>query len=118
MKTSFEKFMASSAVEPVKVELALMDDIKSLIGKYKALDNAIKTQNGKAFTAIKTYQDAVRTAYQNAQSAVDLIAQLDAKSKELGLADSGLGGYKKELSEKASEYKAKFTKIDGLLKSL
>ncbi len=118
MKTSFEKFMASSAVEPVKVELALMDDIKALIGKYKSLDTAIKTQNGKAFTAIKTYQDAVRTAYQNAQSAVDLIDQLDAKSKELGLADSGLGGYKKEMSAKASEYKSKFSKIDGLLKSL
>jgi hypothetical protein len=118
MKTSFEKFMASSAVEPVKVELALMDDIKALIGKYKSLDTAIKTQNGKAFTAIKTYQDAVRTAYQNAQSAVDLIDQLDANSKELGLADSGLGGYKKEMSAKASEYKSKFSKIDGLLKSL
>ena len=118
MKTSFEKFMASNAVEPIKVEMALMDDIKSLLGKYKTLDNAIKAQNGKAFNAIKVYQDSVRTAYQNAQQAVDLITQLDTKSKDLGLADSGLGGYKKEMAAKASEYKAKFTQIDNLLKSL
>lgn len=30
MKTSFEKFMASSAVQPVKVELALLDELVNL----------------------------------------------------------------------------------------
>jgi hypothetical protein len=118
MKTSFEKFMASSAVEPVKVEMALMDDIKALIGKYKSLDDAIKTQKGKTFTSVQTFQDSIKIAYQNAQNAIALIDQLDAKSKELGIADSGLGGYKKELSAKASEYKSKFTKLDGVLSSL
>jgi myosin heavy subunit len=126
MKTSFDKFMASSAVQEVsnvelsevKVELALMDDIKALIGKYKSLDDAIKTQKGKTFTSVKTFQDSIKTAYQNAQSAVALIDQLDAKSKELGIADSGLGGYKKELAAKASEYKSKFTKLDSVLSSL
>ena len=118
--------MASSAVQEVsnvelsevKVELALMDDIKALIGKYKSLDDAIKTQKGKTFTSVKTFQDSIKTAYQNAQSAVALIDQLDAKSKELGIADSGLGGYKKELAAKASEYKSKFTKLDSVLSSL
>jgi hypothetical protein len=115
-KTSFHKFM--DATQGVNVELGLMDDIKSLIGKYKSLDDAIKTQSGKAFTAVKTYQESVLAAYQNAQNAIDLIIVLDNKSKELGLPDSGMGGYKKELSAKASEYKSKFGKIDGILKSL
>jgi len=115
-KTSFHKFM--DATKGVNVELALIDDIKALIGKYKSLDNAIKTQNGKAFTAVKAYQESVLASYQNAKNAVDLIDQLDKKSKELGLPDSGMGGYKKELSAKASEYKSKFGKIDGILKSL
>ena len=115
-KTSFHKFM--DATQGVNVELALMDDIKALIGKYKSLDDAMKTQSGKAFTAVKTYQESVLAAYQNAQNAIDLIIVLDNKSKELGLPDSGLGGYKKELSAKASAYKSKFGQIDGILKSL
>ena len=102
----------------VKVDLALMDDIKALIGKYKSLDDASKGQKNKAFTAVNAYSDSVRVAYQNANSAVNLINQLDAKSKELGLPDSGLGGYKKELAGKASEYQTLFKKIDGILKSL
>lgn len=114
--------MASSAVKvelgEVKVELALLDDIKALLGKYKTLDGAVKTQKGKTFTSVKTLQDAIRTAYQNAQSAVDLIDQLDAKSKQLGLPDAGLGGYKKEMAAKAAEYKSKFTKLDSVLSSL
>jgi hypothetical protein len=101
-----------------KVEMGLMDDIKALIGKYKSLDDAMKTQSGKAFTAVKAYQESVLAGYQNAKNAVDLIDQLDKKSKELGLPDSGLGGYKKELSGKATAYKSKFGQIDGILKSL
>ena len=102
----------------LKVDLALMDDIKALISKYKSLDDASKSQKNKAFTAVGGYADSIRVAYQNANNAVDLINQLDAKSKELGLPDSGLGGYKKELSAKASSYKSLFNKIDGILKSL
>jgi hypothetical protein len=102
----------------IKVQLALMDDIKALIGNYKSLDGAAKTQNGKAFTSVKTYQDSIVAAYQNSQKAIALIDELDAKSKELGLPDSGLSGYKKELAAKASEYKAKVSKIDSILNSL
>lgn len=102
----------------IKVDLALMDDIKAAIGRYKSLDDATKAQKNKAFTAVNTYLDSVRAAYQNANSAVDLINQLDKKSKDLGIPDAGLGGYKKELLGKVSGYKALFNKIDGILKSL
>lgn len=101
-----------------KIEMALMDDIKAAIGNYKSLDNGIKTQNGKAFTMVKTYQDAIVAAYQNCQKAIGLIDELDAKSKELGIADSGMGGWKKELSAKASDYKSRISKIDGILNTL
>ena len=33
-----------------KVELALADDIKALIGKYKGLDDNVKTTNREAYT--------------------------------------------------------------------
>jgi len=102
----------------VKVDLALMDDIKAAIGKYKGLDDSTKTAMNKAKTMLIAYSDSVRGAYQNAKSAVDLITELDTKSKELGLADSGMGGYKKEMQGKVTEYNALFKKLDTLINSL
>lgn len=102
----------------IKLDLALMDDIKKFIGNYKTLDDNIKKQKSKTVTSLIAYQDSVRASLQNAQNAVDLISQLDAKSKELGLPDSGMGGYKKDLSTKAAEYKTKFSQIDNLIKTL
>lgn len=102
----------------VKVDLALMDDIKTAIGKYKGLDEATKTAMNKAKNMLIAYSDSVRGAYQNAKSAVDLITELDTKSKELGLSDSGMGGYKKEMQGKATEYNALFKKLDTLINSL
>lgn len=102
----------------VKVDLALMDDIKTAIGKYKGLDDATKTAMNKAKTMLIAYSDSVRVAYQNAKSAVDLITELDTKSKELGLPDSGMGGYKKEMQGKVTEYNTLFKKLDTLINSL
>lgn len=101
-----------------KVELALMDDIKAAVGKYKALDDASKAALNKSKNALIAYSDSVRVALQNAKNGVDLIAELDKKSKELGIADAGLGGYKKELQGKLSEYNALFKKVDAIYKSL
>lgn len=101
-----------------KVELALMDDIKALIGKYKPLDEAAKGAANKAKNGLIAYSDNIRAAYQNAKNAVDMIDELDKKTKDLGLADAGLGGYKKELQVKVSEYNSLFKKIDTIYKSL
>jgi hypothetical protein len=101
-----------------KVELALMDDIKAAVGKYKALDDASKAALNKSKNALIAYSDSVRVALQNAKNGVDLIAELDKKSKELGIADAGLDGYKKELQGKLTEYNALFKKVDAIYKSL
>lgn len=102
----------------VQIDMALMDDIKKLISNYKSLDDAMKSQRTKSSTALISYFNSIRTAYQNSSSAIDLIDQLDKKSKELGLPDSGLGGYRKELAAKVSQYKTLFGKVDGIIKSL
>jgi hypothetical protein len=102
----------------VQIDMALMDDIKKLISNYKSLDDAIKNQRSKSQTGLISYFDSIRTAYQNSSNAIDLIDQLDKKSKELGIADAGLGGYKKELAAKVSQYKTMIGKVDGIIKSL
>jgi hypothetical protein len=101
-----------------KVELALMDEVKALIGKYKPLDDAAKGAANKAKNGLIAYSDNIRAALQNAKNAVDLINELDKKTKDLGLADAGLGGYKKELQGKVNEYNALFKKVDAIYKSL
>ena len=101
-----------------KVELSLMDDIKEAVGKYKALDDASKAALNKSKNALIAYSDSVRVALQNAKNGVDLITELDKKSKELGISDAGLGGYKKELQGKLSQYTALFKKVDTIYKSL
>ena len=124
MNVKKEIFERISSIEKVelsetkKVELSLMDDIKAAIGKYKKLDDAAKASLNKVKNTLIAYSDSIRVAYQNAKNGVDLIDQLDQKSKELGLGDSGLGGYKKELQGKQSEYNTLFKKVDSILKSL
>jgi hypothetical protein len=120
-KEIFERISSIEKVElseTKKVELALMDDIKAAIGKYKQLDDAAKASLNKVKNTLIAYSDSVRVASQNAKNGVDLIDQLDQKSKELGLGDAGLGGYKKELQGKLSEYNTLFKKIDSIYKSL
>ena len=101
-----------------KVDLALVDDIKSEIQKYKGLkDNVDKARNKAADSAI-AYYDNVRVAYQNSQRTVDLITQLETKAKELGLGDTGFENWKKEASTKAAEYKKLGSSVEGIAKSL
>jgi len=76
-----------------------------------------KVELNKAKNALIAYSDSVRVALQNSKNGVDLINELDKKSKELGIADAGLGGYKKELQGKLSEYTAIFKKVDAIYKS-
>lgn len=116
--TEWEKFERMVSLKSQNVELALMDDIKAAIGQYKTLDDNAKKARSRAADGLIKYGDSIRVAYQNAKNAVELIDTLDKKSKELGLPDAGLGGYKKELSGKMKEYNSLFSKIDSIGKSL
>lgn len=101
-----------------KLELALMDDIKAAIGNYKSLNTQYENANKKAFTSVKVWQDAVVAAYQNAQNAIKMIDELDAKAKELGLPESGMSGYKKELVLRVGIWKRVISQIDGILSQM
>ena len=101
-----------------KIDLALTDDIKAEIQKYKGLKENVDKAKNKAKDTIIAYTDNIRVAYQNAQNAVALISQLEAKAKELGLGDTGFESYKKDLTGKAAEYKKLFTSVDNIGKAL
>ena len=47
MKTSYEKFMASSAVNPIKVEMALVDDIEKILDPAIAKKRVLTEQAKK-----------------------------------------------------------------------
>ena len=117
-KLVFEKLFKKEELASQKVELALTDDIKSEIQKYKGLKDNVDKAKNKAQSGLIAYADNVRVAYQNAKNAVDMIGNLETKAKELGLGDTGFEGYKKELSVKSAEYKKLFTSVDSLAKSL
>jgi hypothetical protein len=117
-KNVFGKLFAKTELASHKVDLALTDDIKSEIQKYKGLKDNVDKAKNKAKDMIIAYTDNIRVAYQNAQNAVELINQLETKAKELGLGDTGFEAYKKDLSTKAAEYKKLFSSVDGIGKSL
>lgn len=101
-----------------KVELALADDIKSEIQKYKGLKDNIDKANSKAKDGLIAYVDNIRVGYQNANNVVSLIDELIKKSKELGLGDTGYENWRKDFVAKAAEYKKLFTQVDNISKSL
>lgn len=117
-KQIFSKLFAKTELASHKVDLALTDDIKSEIQKYKGLKDNLDKAKNKAKDMIIAYTDNIRVAYQNAQNAVELINQLETKAKELGLGDTGFEAYKKDLTGKAAEYKKLFSSVDNIGKSL
>ena len=118
-KTVYNKlFKEETQLAKHEVELALADEIKASLTAYKGLkDNVDKTKNSAKNSFIK-YIDSVRVAYQNSKNSVDLIDQLELKAKELGLGDTGYGGWKKESAAKMSEYKSLLTAIDKIYQSI
>ena len=117
-KNVFGKLFTKTELSSQKIELALADDIKAEIQKYKGLKDNVDKAKNKAINGIISYSDNIRVAYQNANNAVGMIDQLMAKAKELGLGDTGFESYKKDLAQKAADYKKLFTQVDGISKSL
>jgi len=119
-KTVFNKLWKSNSTELAsqKVELALMDDIKAGIAAVKSAQDSASGASSKASTALIAYADAIRAIAANANKAIAAIDELDAKSKDLGLGDQGLGGYKKELAQKSKDAISKFKQLDSAIKSL
>jgi hypothetical protein len=118
-KTVYNKlFTEKTELAKHEVELALADEIKASLTAYKGLKDGVDKAKNSAKNSFIKYIDSVRVAYQNSKNSVDLITQLEAKAKELGLGDTGYGGWKKESAAKMAEYKSLLTAIDKIYQSI
>jgi hypothetical protein len=78
MKTSFEKFMASSAVQPIKVEMALVDDIEKILDTAIAKKRVLTEQAKKVSKELNDLQSSFATAFMMAKKASESAKQLGA----------------------------------------
>ena len=102
MKTSFEKFMASSAVQPVKVELALVDDIRNALKSSFALYD-VQSPLISAQMQVKKAKNEYQVVLAKAEDGLK-------KAKELG---SEL--MMKPFQDAVSEAKGSISKCDKLI---
>lgn len=100
------------------LKLALMDDIKSAIAEAKKFKDGLKASRSKAVNGLISYKDNAQATAFNANQAIKLIDELDKKSKDLGLGDSGLGGYKKELQQVYKDASTLFKSLDSTISGL
>ena len=115
MKTSFEKFMASSAVQEVsnvelsevKVELALVDDIKRMVNALNAqqsIDNEVINKTVQILrplqqlkkdgvNRVKTNESVIDSSLVKIKLANDLLLKASQMSKALGVDLKTIQGY-------------------------
>jgi len=117
MKTSFEKFMASSAVKSVqptkvemgevKVELALVDDIKRMVNALNAqqsIDNEVINKTVQILRPlqqlkkdgvdrVKTNESVIDSSLVKIKLANDLLLKASQMSKALGVDLKTIQGY-------------------------
>jgi hypothetical protein len=115
MKTSFEKFMASSAVQEVsnvelasmKVDLALVDDIKRMVNALNAqqsIDNEVINKTVQILrplqqlkkdgvNRVKTNESVIDSSLVKIKLANDLLLKASQMSKALGVDLKTIQGY-------------------------
>jgi hypothetical protein len=112
MKTSFEKFMASSAVQSVelstiKVDLALVDDIQRMVNalnSQKSIDDKVINDTVKILrplqqlkrdgvNQVKTNDSVVNSSIDKIKLAKDLLLKASQMSKALGVDLKSIQGY-------------------------
>ena len=115
MKTSFEKFMASSAVQEVskvemstvKVDLALVDDIQRMVNalnSQKSIDDKVINDTVKILrplqqlkrdgvNQVKTNDSVVNSSIDKIKLAKDLLLKASQMSKALGVDLKSIQGY-------------------------
>jgi SMC interacting uncharacterized protein involved in chromosome segregation len=117
-KKALEGYNHFISLRSHNLELGLVDEIKAGLQQYTALKGGIDKVKNNAKTAVIKYSDSVKVAAQNANKVIASIVELDKKAKDLGLADVGYAGYKKEMTAKANEYKALLATIDKIYASI
>lgn len=112
MKTSFEKFMASNAVQSVelstvKVDLALVDDIQRMVNalnSQKSIDDKVINDTVKILrplqqlkrdgvNQVKTNDSVVNSSIDKIKLAKDLLLKASQMSKALGVDLKSIQGY-------------------------
>jgi hypothetical protein len=115
MKTSFEKFMASSAVQEVskvelgavKVDLALVDDIQRMVNalnSQKSIDDRVINDTVKILrplqqlkrdgvNRVKTNESVIDSSLVKIKLANDLLLKASQMSKALGVDLKSIQGY-------------------------
>jgi uncharacterized coiled-coil DUF342 family protein len=90
MKTSYEKFMASSAVQPVelgehKVELATINDLNARVQKTKAEITTFNSEVAKLQSIAKTQSTKGTTLISALEDILDMYNELSADFKKIGI---------------------------------
>jgi hypothetical protein len=90
MKTSFEKFMASSAVQPQKVELALIDDAKSVDVNFNRYTSVAQSAANQAYKSIDSAIKNLAMAMLEVDKARKIYKEIEKSTSELGLKPTDL----------------------------
>jgi hypothetical protein len=91
MKTSFEKFMASSAVQPVKVEMALIDDAKSVDVNFNKYTTAAEIASQQVIKFMDVVLKNLNLAMSEAQKARKVYADIEKSANALGIKPTDIG---------------------------
>ena len=87
MKTSFEKFMASNAVQPTKVELALIDDAKAIVNELTKQSTALGQESLAILSAKNKLSQKIDKLRQSIAPAKKVVADYNKQLKDLGVTE-------------------------------
>ena len=91
MKTSFDKFMASSAVSPHKIELALIDDAKAVDVNFNNYTSIAEDKAAGAILAIDSALKNLTLAMVEADKAEKLYKEIEKSATALGIKPTDIG---------------------------
>lgn len=117
----FEKLFTPDKVEleSQKIELALADDIETTRNSALKSADASKAIFNKAQAGLIQYKDSLANVAQASNQVIQLIGQLKAKSKELGIeVGAKYLVLEKEASQRSKEFTAKYNSINSIIQSM
>ena len=91
MKTSFNKFMASNAVSPVKIEMALIDDAKAVDVNFNKYTSIAEEKAYGAILAIDSALKNLTLAMVEADKAEKLYKEIEKSATALGIKPTDIG---------------------------
>ena len=91
MKTSYHKFMASSAIRPVKIEMALIDDAKSVDVNFNKYANMAQNSASQAFSAIEGALKNLTLAMAEVEKAQKVYKEIEKSATALGIKPTDIG---------------------------